>query len=345
MRVPCCLLSHTVRCRYRCDMRRTVGRFATVACLFGSVLASGSLDASATFPGSNGEIAYTRLSLTRGWEGASLRTIQPDGTAGATLWPAKDHIGDGFGQAVPWDVDWSPGGDVAAYVAAGTTLGNDRLLVGDPDTGDRTVMLRMTHFDSHAFIGSIAFAPDGTSLAFCAVDIGGRTVARLYTIGVDGSAPTLVADRPLCFADWSADGKLVAAAGRSWHRLVTLDPDGSNQTTILTLADAAFDGSSPSWSPDGSTIAFAAPAPDRKHPELFTVPATGGTPTRLTRTRRIDELYPVFSPDGNSILFTRTRDYSKEQADLFVTDTRGAIVTRLTDTPKFTELSRSWLAG
>jgi Tol biopolymer transport system component len=325
-------------------MWRTVGRFATVACLFGSVVASGPSDAAATFPGGNGEIAYSRLSLTRGWDGASLRTMQPDGTAGRVLWPAKDHLGHGFAQAIPLDVDWSPGGDLLAYAAIGTTLGNDRLLVGDPNTGDRTVILRMTHFNSHAFIASIAFAPDGTSLVFCAVDIGGPGVARLYTIGIDGSAPTLVADRPLCFADWSADGELVAAAGGSLHRLVTLDPDGSDQTTILRWPGIAFDGSSPSWSPDSSTIAFTGSPPDAKHQELFTVPATGGAPTRLTTSRRIDEFDPVFSPDGNSIVFARTRDYDTEQADLFVTDATGAVVRRLTDTPRFTELSRSWLA-
>jgi Tol biopolymer transport system component len=327
-------------------MWRTVGRFATVACLFGSVLASGASDADATFLGGNGEIAYTRLSLTRGsWNGVSLRTIQPDGTAGRVLWPAKDPSATGPPKRVPMDVDWSPTGDLVAYVASGTTLGLDRLLVGDPDTGDRTVILRMLDFNAHAFIGSIAFAPDGTSLVFCAVDIGGRGVARLYTIGVDGSAPTLVADRPLCFADWSADGKLVAAAGGGLHRLVTLDPGGSNQTTILKWPDPGFGGSSPSWSADGSTIAFAASPPDRKHQELFTVPATGGIPTRLTTSRGIDEAHPVFSPDGNSIAFTRTRDYFNEQADLFVTDTAGATVTRLTDTPKFIELSRSWLSA
>jgi len=325
-------------------MWRTVGRSAAVACLIGSVLAWGASDAAATFPGSNGEIAYARLSLTRGWNGTSLRTIQPNRTTGRVLWPAKDLSATGPPKRAPLDVDWSPGGDLVAYVASGTTLGLDRLLVGDPDTGDRTLILRMLRFNDHAFIGSIAISPDETSIAFCAVDIGGPTVARLYTIGVDGSAPTLVADRPLCFADWSAEGTLVAAAGKGWHRLVTLDPDGSNQTTILRLPNAAFDGSSPSWSPDGSTIAFTSSPPDRKHQELFTVPATGGTPTRLTTSRRVDELYPVFSPDGRSVVFTRTRDYNTEQADLFVTDTAGSIVTRLTDTPKFSELSRSWRA-
>ena len=324
-------------------MWRTVGRFATAACLFGSVLASGAPDAAATFPGGNGEIAYTRLSLTRGWNGVSLRTVQPDGTAERVLWPAKGSATTGPPKRVPMDVDWSSTGDLVAYVASGTTLGLDRLLVGDPNTGDRTVILRMLDFNSHAFIASVAFAPDGTSLAFCAVDIGGRAIPRLYTIGVDGSALTLVADRALCLADWSVDGKLVAAAGGSWHRLVTLEPDGSNQTTILRWPDAGFGESSPSWSPDGSTIAFTASPPGRKHQELFTVPATGGTPTRLTMSRRTDELDPVFSPDGNSIVFTRTRDYSTEQADLFIKYATGGGVTRLTDTPKLTELSRSWL--
>jgi Tol biopolymer transport system component len=326
-------------------MRRTVARLGPVAFLLGSLLASGSPDAAATFPGTNGEIAYTRISLTRGWEATSIRTIQPDGTAGRVLWPANDPIGHGFAQAFPMEVDWSPGGDLVAYAAIGSTLGNDRLLVGDPATGDRTVILRMTHFNDHAFIGSIAFAPDGNSLVFCAVDLGGRNVAHLFTIGIDGSNPTLVADRPLCLADWSADGRLVAAAGRRWHRLVTLDPDGSNQTTILNWPDTVLDRSSPSWSPDGSTIAFAAAPPAHNHQELFTVPATGGTPTRLTRSGRIDEFYPVFSPDGTSIVFTRTHDYYNKQADLFVTDTTGAVVARLTDTSKFVEQSGSWLAA
>jgi Tol biopolymer transport system component len=308
------------------------------------VLASTAPDAAATFPGGNGEIAYTRLSLTKGWSGVSLRTIQPDGTAARLLWPANDPAGQRVPKRVPMDVDWSPGGDTVAYVAAGTTLGNDRLLVGDPGTGDRTVILQMLHFNDHAFIASIAFAPDGASLVFCAVDLGGRGVPRLYTIGVDGSNPTLVADRPLCFADWSADGKLVAAAGSGLHRLVTLDPDGANQTTILTWPDDGLGGSWPSWSPDGSTIAFTATPPDRKHQELFTVPAAGGAPTRLTTSRRTGEFHPVFSPDGNSIVFTRTRDYFNAPADLFVIDTTGATVTRLTDTPNFVELSRSWLA-
>jgi hypothetical protein len=103
-----------VRRRYRYDMWRTAGRFATVACLFGSVLASGAPRAAATFPGGNGEIAYTRLSLTRGWNGVSLRTTQPDGTAGRVLWPAEDPPGTGPPKRVPMDVDWSPEGDLVA---------------------------------------------------------------------------------------------------------------------------------------------------------------------------------------------------------------------------------------
>ena len=318
----------------------------TVTCCIAAtvLLASGS-PAAATFPGGNGEIAFFRVGLYGdGQSTSSFRTILPDGSTGRVLWPANDPVGHGSTEATPWEMDWSPNGSLVAYSAIGGTLGYDRLLVGDPDTGDRTVILRMSDFNDHAFIASVAFAPTGDALLFCAVDLGGGNSQRLYTIGIDGSNPTLVADRELCLGDWSSTDRLVAVGGADAQRIVTLDPDGSNLTVVVPSSDASLGLSSPSWAPDGSAIAYSAPTGRGGHADLFTVPAAGGGPTRLTNSGRIDEYFPVFSPDGASIVFTRTSDYFNANADLFLIDAGGGAITRLTDTPRFVEQSRSWMA-
>ena len=306
----------------------------------GSIVAAPS--AEATFPGVNGPIAFARFG-DGGWEESSLRTIHADGSAGGVLWPSHDLIGTHLNKAAPYEVDWSPDASMTAYVATGETLGGDRLLVGDPTTGDRTVILRMQRFNDHAFIASVAFAPDGDSIAFCSVDIGGpHNFARLFTIGVDGSAPALVADRALCLADWSSDGRLVAVAGGKLARLVTLNADGSSETTIVPSSGGGLDLASPSWSPDGSKVVYAGPA--GLYTDLFTVPATGGTPVRVTHTGRVNEVFPLFSPDGTKIAFSRTTEYWSDQSDLFLADAGGGSVSRLTDTPTFAEFTRSWAA-
>jgi Tol biopolymer transport system component len=66
----------------------------------------------------------------------------------------------------------------------------------------------------------------------------------------------------------------------------------------------------PAWSPDSGTIAFVVegPQPDTdSFPDagLFTVPAAGGTPKRVTQDQRI-VLFPLitWSPDGKRIFYT-----------------------------------------
>jgi Tol biopolymer transport system component/imidazolonepropionase-like amidohydrolase len=98
----------------------------------------------------------------------------------------------------------------------------------------------------------------------------------------------------------SPDGKrlLFQAVGKLW--MMDL-PSGTPKR--LTPDSFAFSEFSPSWSPDGATIAFAT-WDDDKHGQLWTMPSTGGTPQPLTAAPG-EYLNPLWSPDGKTLVYSR----------------------------------------
>lgn len=60
---------------------------------------------------------------------------------------------------------------------------------------------------------------------------------------------------------------------------------------------------SPAWSPDGQTIAFSADWDSYIMAEIYTIPATGGPATQMTRHPDRSSFCPTWSPDGSRIAF------------------------------------------
>ena len=95
---------------------------------------------------------------------------------------------------------------------------------------------------------------------------------------------------------------------------------------ILLAAAASAGAVTPLWlrdvkiSPDGSSIAFTYKG------DIFTVPASGGTATRLT-TAPSYESHPVWSPDSKKIAFASDREGGR---DIFIMPASGGTATRLT---------------
>ena len=311
-------------------MTTSLRRFAALLVAI-VVLITGS-SASATYPGTNGEIAYARYGGKR--VPSTLRTIEPNGDPGRTL--ARPGVG------LP-DAEWSADGTRVAMV-----LGKEpnRVVMLDVATGERSLVIRSDDVPDTRLVDSLGISPDGDAIVFCAIRRGSGTT--LFTIGADGTALTDISgDHDECQPDWGPTDRIAAEATGWMGRIVTMDPDGSNRLFVIRGRDAdrATSFSAPSWSPDGAQIVVGSTSFRERRPDLWIVDADGSNLTPLTDTPRLVEYAPIFSPNGMRIAFLFND--AKEGygfSDIFTMAVDGSDVQRLTRTPKRREFPRSWQA-
>ncbi|MCP4633190.1 MAG: hypothetical protein GY855_09720, partial [candidate division Zixibacteria bacterium] len=88
-----------------------------------------------------------------------------------------------------------------------------------------------------------------------------------------------------------------------------------------------------SLSADGNVLAFCAAEGDwtDNNFDIYTVPITGGTPTKLTINSSKD-VYPAWSPDGENIVFVSDRA-GNGNMDLWMIPSEGGTAKQLTDFP------------
>lgn len=185
-------------------------------------------------------------------------------------------------------------------------------------------------------------SPDGSQIVFVAEQNGSPQIG---TVGVDGSGLSFVTQvAPVTIAQgshqgpltpvWSPDGSRIAFSNGHIY-VVNADGSGLTQLTFGASVDQW-----PSWSPDGSTIAYsnsgATPLDsntDSDTLEIWSVPATGGTPTRLTHGGGND--MPAYSPDGSQIAFTNG-------GGIFLMDANGRNVHLLKGLPPPNAYAPKW---
>ncbi len=206
-------------------------------------------------------------------------------------------------------MDVSADGMLAFVTKSGES---DVLHLYDIDARDLRATLA---FDGLVMIGSPSWSPDGSRIAFSALDIAGKQdlyIADIASRTLDRLTEDFYDDRD---ASWSPDGARIAfisdrgALGHEGlYNLYTFDVE-RGRIRALTQDSCRF--LSPSWSPDGSLIACTSDRDGTQNLHLVSVDSTEGMlpPVRQVSYFTTAAFDPEWTPSG-SLLFSVFDRYS-----------------------------------
>jgi TolB protein len=159
----------------------------------------------------------------------------------------------------------------------------------------------------------------------------------LAAMDPDGSNVTRITRRRSAFgASWSPDGSRFIYSRLDNDGTVDLflrDADGTNPTRVTNTNKDEFQVA---FGPNGNQAVYQKCG---FQCDLFTINLTTGTETRVTDTRRADEIAPEWSVD-DVIVFERVRRGSGD-IEIFTIHPDGSTQTRLTDNRR-QDVSASW---
>lgn len=205
-------------------------------------------------------------------------------------------------------------------------------------------LVRITASPSGFFDNGYGFSPDGSRVLYARFDPHGHGV--LFSANSNGTGRVGLSPRhwsviDLGFfdrsgADWSPDGSRAAFAAfnpsTGKTALFVVNADGTDLQRVTPLSMGAI---SAQWSPRGNFVAFTSCCTKI---QVFVVNVNGGPLRQLTFTASsAHSLTPVWSPDGQQILFQREffQGHTPTGGALFTVRQNGTGLFRVTKLPAF----------
>ena len=105
-----------------------------------------------------------------------------------------------------------------------------------------------------------------------------------------------------------------------------MDANGDNPVLLTRIGGTGRRESYPTWSPDGSKIAFVSDRDRDGGDDIYVMNADGTNPVRLTQHDGYDS-EPAWSPDGTKIAFTFRSGKYRDKAEIYVIPSGFAALT------------------
>src|SRR3954471_13607668 len=279
-----------------------------------TVLLVAPLDAPATAPGKNGQIAFRRY-------------LGPDRTKGAIFVAAADGTGErrlttAPGKASDDYPDMAPDGSFVAFQRCGVVTCGVYVINID-GTGLRRIDDGCGKLPPKCSENSYpAISPNGKEVvynrAFGSIRKDEIAHSGIYRVRVDGTRLRKVSlPRTRTAEDvepqWSPDGKRivfvrhnVTARPAGKQAVFVINADGTGRRRVTPYNIKAGDG--PDWSPDGSQILFRSPEnEDFLNDDIWTIHPDGTGLRQVTHAGPKTKIYSAsFSPDGTAITLGMT---------------------------------------
>jgi Tol biopolymer transport system component len=249
-------------------------------------------------------------------------TVQASIDGGAFGSPPASITGDGVHTI---DIRASNGGTVSLIAPIDTTAPS--IVLNTPVQGAQYVLNSVVKADYFCIDGGSGVATgcsgpvaNGANIDTGSVGTKSFTVSAPTDVAGHAGAPktvtyTVVLRRKILFSSTRSGGGDIYA----------MNPDGSG---VTPLAAAAGLDEQPSWSPDGSKIAFASARNNSKGSglDIYVMDANGANVRQLTSASN-DDTAPSWSADGSKIAFQSKRDGNPE---IYVMNNDGTGQRRLT---------------